>query len=348
VLDRTNNNIPFSNVQTGEYFKNDTSIYGSPIILPKYFWEEFWVDRGQSLRKGWVDVFNTEFQKQYPFCVLAIIFLYLYICAIKWHKCRDTKRSNLFFQAAGICKHTTCAAFKFYVTENIQSPHTDQTVHVYLSRHIHHAKERHRRHIRGKERAAIASELEKHSSIALKLKMLTASDKEVLKAENLNSAPSLDILNKISSENRSKYDLDKDFVTFMLKLYDQQQIQIQGKEINGYIQEFALLPLSIILFTEKQLRYLVSDKMRHVHLDATGSIIAQPKELNSATTIYYYALIVPGNIKNVGPLPIAEFILAKHDVTAIQHFLNVFNDKLKEISTQRINKLETDFSLALL
>jgi len=79
------------------------------------------------------------------------------------------------------------------------------------------------------------------------------------------------------------------------------------------------------------LRYLALDKMKHVHLDATGSITAQPKELNSATTIYYYALIVPGNIKNVGPLPIAEFISAKHDVTAIQHFLNVFNDKLKQI-----------------
>jgi len=131
--------------------------------------------------------------------------------------------------------HTTCAAFKFHVTENIRNPHTDQTVHVYLSRHVHHAKERHRRHIRGKERAAIASELEKHSPIALKLKMLTASDKEILKAGNLNSAPISDILNKISSENRSKYDFDKDFVTFMLKLYDQQQIKIQGKEINEYI-----------------------------------------------------------------------------------------------------------------
>jgi len=54
--------------------------------------------------------------------------------------------------------------------------------------------------------------------------MLIASDKEILKAGNLNSVPSLDILNKISSENRFKYDLDKDFVTFMLKLYDQQQI----------------------------------------------------------------------------------------------------------------------------
>jgi len=44
VSDCTNNNFPFSNVQTGEYFKNDTPIYGSLIILPKYFWEEFWVE----------------------------------------------------------------------------------------------------------------------------------------------------------------------------------------------------------------------------------------------------------------------------------------------------------------
>lgn len=124
-------------------------------------------------------------------------------------------------------------------------------MHVYLSRYVHHAEERHRRHIRGKERAAITSELEKHSPIAIKLKMLNASDKEkILKAGNLNSAPSLDLLRKISSENRSKHDLDKDFMIFMLKLYDQQQIQIQGKEINGYIQEFSLIPLSIILFTQ--------------------------------------------------------------------------------------------------
>jgi len=45
-------------------------------------------------------------------------------------------------------------------------------------------------------------------------KMLTASDKEILKAGNLNSAPSLDVLNKISSENRSKYDLDCNGLTF--------------------------------------------------------------------------------------------------------------------------------------
>jgi len=44
---------------------------------------------------------------------------------------------------------------------------------------------------------AIASEFEKHSPIAVKLKILTASDKEILKTGNLNSALSLDILNKI-------------------------------------------------------------------------------------------------------------------------------------------------------
>lgn len=105
-------------------------------------------------------------------------------------------------------------------------------MHVNLSRHVHHDKERHRRHIRGKERAAISSELEKYSPIAVKLKMLTASNKEILEAGNLNSAPSLDLLRKISSENRSKYGLDKDFVIFMLKLYDQQQIATDPRQRN--------------------------------------------------------------------------------------------------------------------
>ncbi|KYQ58961.1 hypothetical protein ALC60_02029 [Trachymyrmex zeteki] len=102
----------------------------------------------------------------------------------------------------------------------------------------------------------------------------------------------------------------------------------------------------LILFSEKQIRCLASDKLRHLHLDATGSIIAQPKLLSTANTIYYYALMLPGNID--GPLPVAEFISSKHDIAAIKHFLDVFNDKLKKITTKIIKKVETDFNLALI
>jgi len=113
--------------------------------------------------------------------------------------------------------------------------------------------------------------------------MLVNADEKVLGAGNLNKTLSLDILYKISSENRAKYDLDKEFVTFMIKLFNQQQKQIRGEEIHGYIQEFAIILLPVILFREKQIRCLASDKLRYLHLDAIGSIIAQL--LSTASTI---------------------------------------------------------------
>jgi len=102
---------------------------------------------------------------------------------------------------------------------------------------------------RGKVRAALTDEMEKRSAIVVKLKMLVNADEKVLGAGNLNKTLSLDILYKISSENRAKYDLDKEFVTFMIKLFNQQQIR--GEEIHGYIQEFAIILLPVILFREK-------------------------------------------------------------------------------------------------
>ncbi|KYQ48095.1 hypothetical protein ALC60_12874 [Trachymyrmex zeteki] len=197
-----------------------------------------------------------------------------------------------------------CAKYKFFVTGDIDVPHTNKIVHVCVNGHISHEKEQHRRHIRGKVRAALTNELQKRSAIVVKLQMLSNADEEILQAGNLNKTVSLDILHKIS--------------------------------------KFALIPLSIILFSEKQIRCLASDKLRHLHLDATGSIIAHPKLLSTASTIYYYALVLPGNI-DVGPLSVAEFISSKHDITAIKHFLDVFNDKFKKITTKKIKKIETDF-----
>ncbi|KYN07671.1 hypothetical protein ALC62_01345 [Cyphomyrmex costatus] len=118
--------------------------------------------------------------------------------------------------------------------------------------HVSHGDERHRRHIRGKKRAALADKLEKRSAIVIKLEMLAKKDEEVLLAGNLNET--LDILHKIS----------------------------------------------MVLFSEKQIKCLA--------------------------TIYYYALLLPGNA-NVGSLLVAEFISSKHDVTTITHFLNKNNNK---------------------
>jgi len=204
-----NEDIPLSNVSTTKNFESSspnislkketdrkdisTSLRGSSFVLPTHFWEKFWVGGGKPLRKSWVDAFNAEFEKKYPFCVLAI----------SWHKCKDKlSRSTFFFQVARRCKHSMCVKLKFFVTDSINVFYTDKIMHVYVSGQVSHGKERYR-NIRGKERAALADELEK-SAIVVKLKMLAKTDDEILRAGNLNKTPTSDILHKISSENRAK------------------------------------------------------------------------------------------------------------------------------------------------
>jgi len=56
---------------------------------------------------------------------------------------------------------------------------------------------------------------------------------------------------------------------------------------------------------------------------------------------------LPGSV-DVGPLLVVEFLLSKHDITAIKHFLDIFNDKLKKIMTKKIKKVEIDFNVILI
>lgn len=66
--------------------------------------------------------------------------------------------------------------------------------------------------------------------------MLTESKEERLKAGNLNTTPTLATLQQIASQNRGKFDLDKDFVVFMLKLIEDLKTKAPGKYVNGYIR----------------------------------------------------------------------------------------------------------------
>lgn len=105
----------------------------------------------------------------------------------------------------------------------------------------------------------------------------------------------------------------------------------------------------IILYTERQIRYLLSLKPGIVfcYLDATGSIIANPP--NVKKQIYYYALVLPGSYR-YGPLPLLEFISEVHSVPYISRPLSVFNHSIQQMTSRNlvIDKIETDFSLALI
>lgn len=261
----------------------------------------------------------------------------------------DTKR-HVYFYAKANCKHSKCTSFKFIVKTEIIEPFEDKIVHVTTADPLCHIpNEIHRRFVKGSRRADIARKLEGKKPSIVKLDLLGSVPENVLKSGNRNDALSLMILQKISSENNTRDDLDKDVVMFLLKLKEKFIKAWPDRITEGYIQSISVDPFYVILFTGQQIDYLLSFPANgeiFLHLDATGRVVA--KALNSTGPVMYYALTIPGS-NEFGSLPVAEFISSVHSVLHITYFLSTFTTAIrKRTSREVVNKIEVDFSIALI
>lgn len=89
--------------------------------------------------------------------------------------------------------------------------------------------------------------------------------------------------------------------------------------VRGYIQENGFNPLKIILYSEPQLKFVASQKDIFLHLDATGSIVAQPINTNEQ----YNGLLIPGGLEFC-PLEAAEAILSDHSERSVKKLFRMF------------------------
>lgn len=201
------------------------------------------------------------------------------VLRVKYHKCykADNGKKNYFLVKAE-CKHSDCTAYKFFVNTPIIHPFTNCYATVFRSKEIDHSKpECHRRFYSGSKRTALRKELETSRPCVVELRKLDLVPEKILKAGNLNDAPSQQLLQKMSSENNIG-ELDKDLVQAIQQLAKEYKTKFPGKICRGYIQEFSVVPFKIILFAESVLRYLLTMKRGTVicHLDATGTVVGRP------------------------------------------------------------------------
>ena len=139
---------------------------------------------------------------------------------------------------------------------------------------------------------------------------------------------STSVLQKISSQARLQLEEDKDLITSLLVLQKMflnsmpsVNIMRPDSPVRGFIQHIHAYPFGVICFNE------VAVRLHHdltpkspIFCDATGTIIALPKEQGKLPTVYYYALVLKHPISGRSPIPVAELITSDHTVLSIRFF----------------------------
>ena len=182
----------------------------------------------------------------------------------------------------------------------------------------------------------------------MNLKMLNNVPEDILDQGNVNNTPGLQIIQKISSDYNARNDRDKDFWKFVMKLIYEYEEKWKSKSNPGFIQQCGIKPLTVVMFTQKQIDYLVfvPPEDAWAYLDATARLVALPRGVKGK--LMYFVLILKASEKR-GPFVVAEFLSTSQSVPFIKLFLNIVARAVRQ-KTNRcvIRKMETDFGLAII
>lgn len=203
----------------------------------------------------------------------------------------------------------------------------------------------------GENRAKVSEDLKKECPLTVHDEQVGKVSLEVIRNGNLNGVYYKDLLKQVAYEERKKNDLSPNLFTFLILLdLDYHIKDMKGTfGIDGWTQSLKFRPLHIVCFQEKALMCALDlrKKDRELHLDATGTPIANPWYLPNEKIITYILSIKGGDGKS--PLPVAECITSSYTVGSIVEFLTLVIENMNKISnSKRFLKIETDFSLALI
>ena len=136
------------------------------------------------------------------------------------------------------------------------------------------------------------------------------------------------VMRNISSEARLALKLDKDLIASLLLLRNciiesENESIAKLRVVKGFIQHIhASPPFSVICFNEASVRlHHEVSKNLPLFCDATGTIVALPKQQGKQPTVYYYAVVLKHPNEGKSPLAVAEPITEDHTVLSVSFFL---------------------------
>ena len=243
---------------------------------------------------------------------------------------KSQKQHGPIFQADAYCTFSSCLVIAKLTISNKSIQADNVIAQVNFTGFVHHATgEKQARKIS----SSVRSQLKQHfqsthvapsKEYHKQLKMLASEQYAAGNRDGVGCSSS--VMRKISSEARIALQFDKDLIASLLLLKNciiksENESIAKPRVVKGFIQHIHASPFSVICFNEASVRlYHEVSKNSPLFCDATGTIVALPKQQGKQPTVYY-AVVLKHSNEGKSPLAVAELITEDHTVLSVSFFL---------------------------
>ena len=244
---------------------------------------------------------------------------------------KSQKQHGPIFRADAYCTFSSCPVIAKLTISNESIQAENVIAQVNFTGFVHHATgEKQARKIS----SSVRSQLKQHfqsthvapsKEYHKQLKMLVSEQYAAGNRDGVGCSSS--VMRKISSEARLALQFDKDLIASLLLLRNciiksEDESIAKPRVVKGFIQHIHAVPFSVICFNEASVRlYHEVSKNSPLFCDATGTIVALPKQQGKQPTVYYYAVVLKHPNEGKSPLAVAELITEDHTVLSVSFFL---------------------------
>eukprot|EP00731_Ephydatia_muelleri_P021721 Em0014g312a len=244
---------------------------------------------------------------------------------------KSQKQHGPIFRADAYCTFSSCPVIAKLTISNKSIQADNVIAQVNFTGFVHHATgEKQARKIS----SSVRSQLKQHfqsthvapsKEYHKQLKMLASEQYAAGNRDGVGCSSS--VMRTISSEARLALQFNKDLIASLLLLKNciiksENESIAKPRVVKGFIQHIHASPFSVICFNEASVRlYHEVSKNSSLFCDATGTIVALPKQQGKQPTVYYYAVVLKHPNEGKSPLAVAELITEDHTVLSVSFFL---------------------------
>ena len=294
----------------------------SSIDFPQSAWDDLYSrcakgDKDKiKMPNDWTETFSEILSKSLPYCCINF----------KRHK--FFKKGNNLFKCWYYCSIEDCELNGIAILDTSFCLHL-QNLYTALKHTKNRANSFKSRNVKGGQRKVLAESV---ADLAYPSKIyhrrLAALDDTSFQMGNLKNVPqSKNVITQCSYENRKSCQIDKSALASLKKLKSMYDKEMHAKHVPGFIQFISIDPLTIGLWTEKDIELFHNMSKNHsLVVDATGSMVMKM----NGTEVFYFAFLSFDRSVKTEPVPHLEILTDRATSATIEYLLASFLEDEKK------------------